>query len=84
MKTNKTEFLNITSDKGLRKIFFEDDFKQKCSLIKSNATLEDKIWFGVDKDVDGKTVVARMHLTQEHVKYLLPYLQKFADTGNLF
>jgi hypothetical protein len=81
---NKTVFLNITSDKGLRKILFEDDYKQKCSLIKSNAALEDKIWFGVDKDADGKTVVARMHLTQEHVRNLLPYLQKFVDTGDLF
>lgn len=28
-------------------------------------------------------LTTRMHLNQEQVKELLPYLQKFADTGNL-
>lgn len=29
------------------------------------------------------TVDSRMHLTQQQVKELLPYLQKFAETGEL-
>ncbi len=81
---NKIEDVNIILDKRLNKILFEDDYRQKCSLQKSNAALENKIWFGVDKDINGKIVNARMHLTQEQVKMLLSHLQKFAETGTLF
>jgi len=81
---NKNETINIAHDKGSNKISFEDDYKQQCSLQKSNAALENKIWLGVDKDVNGKAVNARMHLNQEQVKKILPYLQKFADIGELF
>jgi hypothetical protein len=70
-------------DIGLNKISFEDDYKQKCSLQKSNAALENKIWLGVDKDINGKPVNARMHLTQKQVQNMLPYLQQFAETGCL-
>jgi hypothetical protein len=79
----ETTFLTVSSEKGHNKISFEDDYKQKCSLQKSNAALEDKIWFGVDRDINGKAIVARMHLTREQVKELLLYLLKFADTGDL-
>lgn len=79
-----TEFIDTENGKGLRKISFSDDYKQKCSLQKSNSTMENKIWFGVDKDINGKPVNARMHLTQEQVRQLLPYLHKFLETGDLF
>jgi hypothetical protein len=78
---SKIEPSNITE--LLSKISFEDDYKQQCSLQKSNSVLENKLWFEVDKDINGKGVNARMHLTQKQVKDLLPYLQKFADTGEL-
>lgn len=80
----KTESLTIKVENGLSKITFEDDYKQQCSLQKGNATLENKIWLGVEKDINGKAVNARMHLTQEQVKNILPYLEKFAETGELF
>ncbi|HEY4786244.1 MAG TPA: hypothetical protein VIH57_09345 [Bacteroidales bacterium] len=70
-------------DENLNKIIFEDDYKQQCSLQKSNAALENKIWLGVDKDINGKAVNARMHLTQKQVRDLLPFLQKFAETGEI-
>ena len=78
---DNTEPTTVTAQKGVGKISFEDDYKQQCSLQKSNAALSDKIWLGVDKDINGKAVNARMHLTQEQVKFLLPYLQAFADKG---
>lgn len=78
---NKTKNINIALENGLGKISFEDDYKQQCSLQKSNAALENKIWFGVDKDINGKVVNARMHLTQEQVRELLPYLKNFAESG---
>ncbi len=73
--------MNVENRQG--KITFEDDFKQQCSLQKSHAILENKIWLGVDKDINGKAVNARMHLTQDQVKELLPLLQKFAETGEV-
>lgn len=73
----------MRSETGLSKITFEDDYKQQCSLQKSNAALENKIWLGVDKDINGKAVNARMHLTQDQVRELLPFLQKFAETGEV-
>ncbi|HEY4787338.1 MAG TPA: hypothetical protein VIH57_14865 [Bacteroidales bacterium] len=78
---DKTELVTTKVEQGLGKIAFQDDYKQQCSLQKSNAVLENKIWLGVDKDINGKAVNARMHLTQEQVKEILPYLQKFAETG---
>jgi hypothetical protein len=33
---------------------------------------------------DGVVTSTRMHLTQEHVKALLPILQKFAETGEIY
>ncbi len=80
---SKPESVTITIDGGSGKISFEDDYKQQCSLQKSNAALDHKIWFGVEKDINGKTVNGRMHLTQGQVRDLLPYLKKFADTGEL-
>lgn len=74
---------NIAFDIGLTIISFEDNYKQQCSLQKSNAALENKIWLGVDKDINLKAVNARMYLTQERVKHLLPHLQKFVEAGEL-
>jgi hypothetical protein len=78
---DKTKDLSIALENGQTKISFEDDYKQHCSLQKSNAVLENKIWLGVDKDINGKVVNARMHHTQEQVRELLPYLKKFTDSG---
>jgi len=80
---SKKGALTIKEEKGLSKISFEDDYKQQCSLQRSNAALENKVWLGVEKDINGKIVNGRMHLTQEQVRDILPYLQKFADTGEL-
>lgn len=71
----------------------------ECSLQKSSRAAQDCIWFGVDDPkpeqlIPGKgwrsvdfpkdtLFHSRMHLTQHQVKTLLPYLQKFAETGEL-
>lgn len=81
---SKPESSILKVEKELSKIAFEDDYKQKCSLQKSNANLENKIWLGVDKDINGKAVNARMHLTQNQIRELLPFLQKFAETGEIY
>lgn len=80
---NKIEIAHINMTIELNKILFVDNYRQQCSLQKNNDSVENKIWFGIDKDIIGKQVNARMHLTQYQVRELLPYLYKFAETGEI-
>jgi len=75
--------INITLDKTVYKISFKDSYMQQCSIQQYNVSKESEIWFGVDTDIIGKTVNTRMHLTQKQVQNLLPYLQKFSETGEI-
>lgn len=61
--------------RGFDLIRFTDRYNNKCSLQKSSLATEDAIWLGIEQQ--------RMHLTQDIVKSLLPFLQKFSDTGEL-
>lgn len=78
---------------------FADRYDNQCSIQKSSIATEDCIWLGIDdakpeimssngwvkfeipKEVSLNT---RMHLTRKQVKELLPILQNFAETGELF
>lgn len=88
-----------TTARGFALLKFEDDNGVACSLQKSSAASEDKIWLGCDEAnpkvlVHGKgwqpipmpagyLATTRMHLTREQVAELLPHLQHFVDTGEL-
>jgi hypothetical protein len=76
--------------RGFGVINFLDRYNQVCSLQDSSLATEPAIWFGVDNTgpyMSGPSgersedVQNRMHLTQSMVKTLLPYLTKFAETG---
>lgn len=86
------------TDREFDIVKFKDVYDKECSLQKSSAATFDAIWFGVTKPVikvfqkgawqdfvlpDEALIQTRMHLTQEQVKELLPYLIKFAESGNL-
>lgn len=87
------------TSRGFSIITFNDRYGVECSLQKSSLATEDCIWFGCnDADPivlipgQGWTKIempedyianTRMHLSQEQVKELLPYLQKFVETGEL-
>ena len=77
MKIEKTE-------RGFAVGEFVDRYGAKCSIQKSSLAFENCIWLGLEEGthVDG-TCCARMHLTQEMVKDLLPRLQKFVETGEI-
>ena len=62
---------------------FVDRYGQECSIQKSSIATEDCVWLGVDVDMQRQEVRARMHLTRQQVKKLLPLLQRFAETGEL-
>ena len=75
--------------KGQRYIKFEDVYKQVCSIQESSLSTAKAIWLGVEISVPeslggtGDAVMARMHLTQDQVARLLPYLLQFVETGKL-
>ena len=87
------------TERGFSLITFQDRYGNNCSLQKSSLADEHAIWFGPDeadpricvmgegwKPVpfpEDTLFTTRMHLTQDQVKELLPYLQKFAETGEL-
>lgn len=68
--------------KGLLSADFLDRFGQECSIQESSYQEEDCIWFGVDKDLRGDQG-ARMHLTRDMVREVIPVLQHFVRTGAL-
>lgn len=87
------------TERGFAYSKFEDRYGYKCSLQKSSIATEDCVWFGVDdpsvkvlvpgrgwQDVDipeDASIYSRMHLNREQVAGILPYLQKFVETGEL-
>jgi len=76
----KVEF----TKRGFARIDFIDRYNAKCSIQDSSIATEDCIWLGCNEGehADG-SCCARMHLTQEHVRQLLPVLQRFLDTGTI-
>lgn len=54
---------------------FKDRNDEECSLQKSSLASEDCIWIGANEH--------RMHLTRKQVSDLLPFLNKFVETGEL-
>jgi hypothetical protein len=75
------------SARGFSLVEFRDKYGQECSLQESSIATQACVWFGVDRGIkDGnylQDIHARMHLTQEQVINLLPYLHYFAETGYL-
>lgn len=66
-----------TTNRGFQLIKFSDSYGVPCSLQKSSAASQDKIWLGCDN------AEARMHLTRQQVAKLLPYLERFVASGDL-
>lgn len=78
------------NQRGFAWLSFKDRFKQECSLQKSSIASEDCIWLGVDRGIPkgpglkGEEINSRMHLTRKQVRALLPHLQRFVETGELY
>lgn len=83
--------------RGFGIINFTDKYGSDCSLQDSSIATEPAIWFGVSVinlqtmdsnkcwipfEIPNEVLVnSRMHLTQAMVRQLLPYLTKFAESG---
>lgn len=70
----KTKLLTDMSPRGFAIVNFNDLYQEKCSIQDSSNGEHKAIWIGVNS--------SRMHLTQDMVKQLLPFLQEFADKGD--
>ena len=69
--------INITkTSRGFFISKFMDRYDKECKIQKSYLATEDCIWLG-RQDVC-------MHLTQDMVKDLLPLLERFVETGELY
>ena len=55
---------------------FTDRTGKQCTLQESDITTEHCIWLG-------SASCRPMHLTQDMVRELLPYLQRFVESGHL-
>lgn len=91
--------MNLTTTERGTIIQFTDRYGVDCSLQKSSLATENAIWFGCDDAnprimISGQGWVkhpmpsgyiadTRMHLTQDQMRELLPFLKHFADTGEL-
>ena len=73
------------TSRGFAVASFEDRYGNGCTLQKSSLATEDAIWFGVSSDRQGGDVEnGRMHLSRAQVADLLPILQRFVATGELY
>lgn len=66
-----------SNEGGATHFLFDDSQGRPCALSESSAAEERAIWLGL-RGGDGQ-----MHLTQELVAELLPFLTDFARTGEL-
>ena len=86
------------TERGFDYTTFEDKYGTKCSLQKSSAGSEPCIWLGCNEPnprqlriggwqdyelPDDVICNTRMHLTIPQVKALLPYLNRFVETGEI-
>lgn len=97
--TDKSNIEIGKTERGSTILRFKDTHNYDCSLQKSSAGGEPKVWFGIthphpvydagDKGwlpyplAEGVDVPTRMHMNQEQVVKLLPYLEHFVRTGEL-
>lgn len=70
--------------RGFLRATFQDRYGSECSVQESSLAGEDCIWLGVEVDFQGNEVPrARMHLTQQMARDLIPVLRHFARSGRL-
>ena len=70
------EILITKTERGFPLAEFSDFYNKGCSIQISSLADARCIWFGTNTD--------RMHLTQDQVEALLPILENFVQTGEIY
>lgn len=74
----------VPTERGFLRADFEDLNGDSCSIQESSLATESAIWLGQDEGTHHHgQCMARMHLSQEQVKQLLPALKYFSKYGTL-
>ena len=93
------DFKKTKTERGFDVVSFADYNGVECNIQESSLATDNAIWLGCAKanpqvmipgegwkplEVPQNFIANnRMHLTREQVGYLLPFLQKFYETGRL-
>jgi hypothetical protein len=73
------------TERGFQVAKFTDLYGSECSIQESSLAFPPAIWLGVDQHYyEGAITTGRMHLTLDMVKALLPLLQNFVATDELW
>lgn len=75
-----------STNRGFARGEFTDVNGEQCSIQESSAAKKPMLWLGQDEPTIHEstgTAMCRMHLSQAHVRALLPLLHEFAKTGRL-
>ena len=74
------------TERGFARADFEDLYGSKCSIQQSSLATDDAIWLGVHEGSlhYEKQESSRMHLNRKQVAELIPLLERFVKTGELF
>ena len=77
MKIEKTS-------RGFRRADFNDFNGEACSIQESSIATQACLWLGMNTGTHHQgECLARMHLTKDMAKELIPLLQHFVETGEL-
>ena len=91
MKHPVRELPSVETGRGFTRVIFKDHYGRACTLQESSMAKPPAVWLGVEADQikrelvehPGATPRTRMHLSEERVSNLLPYLLKFLAEGEL-
>ena len=61
---------------------FTDLYGQQCTIQESYHDGDDALWLGVERDPMNR-LRARMHLSRDQARAMLPYIKKFIETGSI-
>ena len=67
--------IQTETSRGFTLVEFIDHYKVPCVIQCSSLAMQEAIWLGVEKHC--------MHLTRADVARMIPYLESFAETGEL-
>jgi hypothetical protein len=89
MKRPVRRQIETETRRGATRVLFKDLYGQDCSLQESSLASAPALWLGVEPDQvqrnlqahPGSELRSRMHLTEEGVANLLPYLLMFLAQG---
>lgn len=91
MKHPVSKLTVVETSRGFTRVAFKDHYDRDCTLQESSLASQPAVWLGVEADQikrdmaahPGSDLRSRMHLSEEGVVNLLPYLLKFLAEGEL-